>query len=472
MIRKTKIICTLGPAVDSDEMIRALIENGMDCARCNFSHGTHEEQKMRMDRVKRVRKELGREIPILLDTKGPEIRVKDFENGSTILEEGQDFILTTGELLGTKEKVALTYGNLYKYAKIGTRILIDDGKIAIDVKEISGKDLVCKVVNGGKISNHKSINIPNIVIPMPYINEADKSDILFGIEQEVDFIAASFVRSADDIKKLRSLLHANGGDGIQVIAKIENLEGIHNLEEIIDLSDGIMVARGDLGVEIPFKHLPALQKDMIERCYRKGKHVITATQMLESMTQNPRPTRAEVSDVANAIYDGTTVIMLSGESAAGEYPIEAVRTMAEIAKSTEDSINYEKRFMKRQVVLEKSFPNAIAMAACLAANHLNAKAIIVVSRSGRTAQMIADYRPNCGIIAAIVSERGTRQLNLAFGVRAVPAEEQQSADLLFEHAVQKAKETAEFQKGDTVVIVAGETAREAAPSNMLKIYQM
>ena len=345
-MRKTKIICTMGPAVDSDEAIRSLISSGMDCARFNFSHGTHEEQKVRMERVKRLSAEMGHPIALLLDTKGPEIRLKDFEDGSAELQAGQSFTLHTSDEPGTAEGIGITYSGLSYCVSIGTRILIDDGKIAMFVERIDGTSVVCRVINGGTVSNHKSINIPNLNIPMPYISDVDRNDILFGISQDVDFIAASFTRTADDIRKLRKLLNDNGGKRIQIIAKIENTQGIENLDEILQVSDGIMVARGDMGVEIPFRELPGIQKTIINKCYLTGKHAVTATQMLESMTHNPRPTRAEVSDVANAIYDGTTAIMLSGETAAGDYPTEAVRTMADIAEAAEKNIDYKERFFR------------------------------------------------------------------------------------------------------------------------------
>ena len=338
-MRKTKIICTLGPAVDSDERITQIINAGMDCARLNFSHGTHEEQEVRLNRVRRIAGELNRHIPILLDTKGPEIRLKDFEGGSVIVEKGSLFTFDTDkETPGTRERIGLTYDKLAKNVEVGTRILVDDGKIDLKVTAIKGSKVICKVVTGGKLSNHKSINIPNVEIPMPYLNDVDKSDLLFGIEHNVEYIAASFVRCADDLKKLRKFLKDNGGQDIKIISKIENGQGINNFDEILELSDGIMVARGDMGVEINFEKIPAIQKMMIEKCNREGKIVVTATQMLESMTENPRPTRAEVSDVANAIYDGTTVIMLSGESAAGRHPVEAVRTMANIAVNAENTL--------------------------------------------------------------------------------------------------------------------------------------
>lgn len=468
-MRKTKIICTLGPAVDDEEMLKRLIKNGMNVARFNFSHGTHAEQKVRMDRVKKVRKELGFPVGILLDTKGPEIRVKEFEEGKVTLVEGQTFTLSTGDFKGNQEKVALTYSKLADSVDIGTRILIDDGKIAMNVSAVEGDDVVCTVVNGGVVSNKKSINIPNVSIPMPYISPVDKADLLFGIEQGVDYIAASFVRSADDVLHLRNLLNSNGGEMIRIISKIENIQGVNAIDEIIEVSDGIMVARGDLGVEIPFKEIPVLQKRMIQKCIQKGKIVVTATQMLESMTHSPRPTRAEVSDIANAVYDGTTAIMLSGESAAGDYPAEAVKTMADIAESAEKGINY-KQFCIMDMDLPKDVANAVAISACNAANTLNAKAIVALSRSGATTEIIANYRPECPIISAVIDERAVRQLNLAFGVLPVQATEQHFTADLVEYAVRKATETGYVTDGDTIVIVAGTSRQEGKPSNMMQVH--
>lgn len=421
-MRKTKIICTLGPAVDSDERITQIINAGMDCARLNFSHGTHEEQEVRLNRVRRIAGELNRHIPILLDTKGPEIRLKDFENGSVVVEKGSLFTFDTDkETPGTKERIGLTYDKLAKNVEVGTKILVDDGKIELKVTAIKGSKVICKVITGGKLSNHKSINIPNVEIPMPYLNDVDKSDLLFGIEHNVEYIAASFVRCADDLKKLRKFLKDNGGQDIKVISKIENGQGINNFDEILELSDGIMVARGDMGVEINFEKIPAIQKMMIEKCNREGKIVVTATQMLESMTENPRPTRAEVSDVANAIYDGTTVIMLSGESAAGRHPVEAVRTMANIAVNAENTINYYEKYVDSSADMEPNLKNAICASAYNAAKYLDAKAIVVLTRSGATANILSRFHPECPVIAATISERGRNQLNLVWGITPVAA---------------------------------------------------
>lgn len=454
MYAKTKIICTLGPAVDSDERITQIINAGMDCARLNFSHGTHEEQEVRLNRVRRIAGELNRHIPILLDTKGPEIRLKDFENGSVVVEKGSLFTFDTDkETPGTKERIGLTYDKLAKNVEVGTRILVDDGKIELKVTAIKGSKVICKVVTGGKLSNHKSINIPNVEIPMSYLNDVDKSDLLFGIEHNVEYIAASFVRCADDLKKLRKFLKDNGGQDIKVISKIENGQGINNFDEILELSDGIMVARGDMGVEINFEKIPAIQKMMIEKCNREGKIVVTATQMLESMTENPRPTRAEVSDVANAIYDGTTVIMLSGESAAGRHPVEAVRTMANIAVNAENTINYYEKYVDSSADMEPNLKNAICASAYNAAKYLDAKAIVVLTRSGATANILSRFHPECPVIAATISERGRNQLNLVWGITPVAAENLDSADKFVEYAVSKAVESRLVKRGDNIVVI-------------------
>lgn len=453
-MRKTKIICTLGPAVDSDERITQIINAGMDCARLNFSHGTHEEQEVRLNRVRRIAGELNRHIPILLDTKGPEIRLKDFEGGSVIVEKGSLFTFDTDkETPGTRERIGLTYDKLAKNVEVGTRILVDDGKIDLKVTAIKGSKVICKVITGGKLSNHKSINIPNVEIPMPYLNDVDKSDLLFGIEHNVEYIAASFVRCADDLKKLRKFLKDNGGQDIKVISKIENGQGINNFDEILELSDGIMVARGDMGVEINFEKIPAIQKMMIEKCNKEGKIVVTATQMLESMTENPRPTRAEVSDVANAIYDGTTVIMLSGESAAGRHPVEAVRTMANIAVNAENTINYYEKYVDSSADMEPNLKNAICASAYNAAKYLDAKAIVVLTRSGATANILSRFHPECPVIAATISERGRNQLNLVWGITPVAAENLDSADKFVEYAVSKAVESRLVKRGDNIVVI-------------------
>ena len=469
-MRRTKIICTLGPAVDDEKMIRKLIQNGMDCARFNFSHGTHNEQAERIARVRGVSTELGVPVALLLDTKGPEIRLGDFATGSVILKEGQNFILDTDkEAYGDATHIGITYDKLAKSVVQGTRILIDDGKIALKVSQIKGTKVVCSVINGGKVSNHKSINVPNVSIPMPYLSPVDKEDILFGIEQKFDYIAASFVRCADDVRRLRKFLRDNGGEGMRIISKIENGEGVRNLDEIIVESDGIMVARGDLGVEIAFKKIPALQKVMINKCNEAGKIVVTATQMLESMTQNPRPTRAEVSDVANAIYDGTTAIMLSGESAAGDYPTEAVKTMAEIAETTEESLDYSRYFVRDHMKMEHTVANAVCASAYSAASYLDAEAIVVVTKSGRTARMLSDFKPTAPIIAVTMEEEGARLLKLAWGVKPVAAERMDTPEALFDYALKKAKETGLVHKGSIVIVVTSSDIENNNINDVMRI---
>lgn len=455
-MRKTKIICTLGPSVDSDEMIEKLINAGMNCARLNFSHGTHDEHKVRIDRVRRVAKKLNKEIPILLDTKGPEIRIRLFENGFVDIVKDQEFTLSSDyDLIGNEKIVGLTFKSLAKNLKPDDILLIDDGKISFKVKEIKDSDVVCIALNSGRLSNRKSINIPNVVVEQDFLSPTDIADIIFGCKEKVDYIAASFTRTKNDILALRKLLNENGGENIKIISKIENTQGIECLDEIIDVSDGIMVARGDMGVEVSFDKLPHIQKDMISKCYKKGKQVVTATQMLESMTKNPRPTRAEVSDVANAVYDRTTAIMLSGESAAGDYPIEAVLTMSKIAMSAEETIDYEKKYLNNKLQLGCDSVNAIANAAVNASFQVDAKAIIVVTRFGKTAQMISNYRPKCPIIAVTVDPIARRQLNLAWGVIPTEAEMKSSTDEIFKLGIMKALETGLVKKGDIVVITGG-----------------
>ncbi len=469
-MRKTKIICTLGPAVDDVSMLRKLILNGMNCARINFSHGTHEEQKIRMDKIKMLRKELGIPLPILLDTKGPEIRLRDFENGSINVKEGDIFTFSSDyDLIGNDKVVGLTYPDLAKYVKPGDKILIDDGKVATEVTKIEGTNVTVKILNPGKLSNHKSINIPNVIVDMNYLSDVDKSDIAFGITQDVDYIAASFVRRKQDVLDLRAFLHEHNADNIKIISKIENTEGIKNMQDIIDASDGVMVARGDMGVEVPFKVLPSIQKDMISRCYRAGKQVVTATQMLDSMQQNPRPTRAEVSDVANAIYDRTTAIMLSGESAAGLYPIESVSAMSEIALSAEESIDYEKRYHENALDLGNDFLSAISNGAVNASYQVKAKAIICVTRNGLTAMKLAAYRPNCPIIAICVNEKACRQLNLAWNVFPVYSTEQNTTDEIFLNGINMALKTGLVEKGDKVVITGSSAIGEKA-TDMFKLH--
>lgn len=466
-MRKTKIICTLGPSVDSEEMLEQLIQNGMDCARLNFSHGTHEEQLVRINRVKKVRDKLGINLPILLDTKGPEIRLRNFEDGKIEVKTGDLITLSSDkDLIGTKHKVGLSFDKLAYNVKVGTKILVDDGKVSLEVQEIIDKDVLCKVLNDGVLKDKKSINIPNVIVEMDYLSENDKKDLLFGIANDIDYIAASFVRTAQDVIDLREFLKANGGEDIKIISKIENTSGIANLGKIIDLSDGIMVARGDMGVEVPFKDLPAIQKDMISRCYKQGKQVITATQMLESMTSNPRPTRAEVSDVANAIYDRTTAIMLSGETAAGKYPIEAVKAMSDIAIASESSINYKNRFYTSNLDLGNGFLSSICNAAVNASFQVDSKAIICGSRYGKTAFQLANYRPECPIIACVLDKKACRQLNLAWNVYPILAEEQNTTDDIFRNNLALALESKIVEKGDVVVLTGSSAIGEKATDTL------
>lgn len=469
-MRRTKIICTMGPATDSDEVMRELMKAGMNVARINFSHGTHEEAKVKIDRIKRIREELDLPVAILLDTKGPEIRIKTFKEGKAVLKKGQKFTLYTADIEGDNTKVSITYPELPKDVKKGTRILIDDGLIELEVNGVDSEKIVCTVLNGGTISNRKGVNVPNISLSMPYMSEKDREDILFGIREDVDFIAASFVRSAADVLEIKDLLKRNGGRDISVIAKIENAEGVENIDEIIKVSHGIMVARGDMGVEIDMQDLPVIQKRLIKKTYRAGKVVITATQMLDSMTTNPRPTRAETTDVANAIYDGTSALMLSGETAVGSYPIETVKTMALIAERTENDINYVKRLEMMDFDTGMDVTNAISHATCTTAHDLKAKAIIALTVSGGTAMQISRFRPTCPIIAPTISAKGRRQLNLSWGVIPVPSETRSNTDELFEHAVNLAQQTGIVNDGDLVVITGGAPMGVAGTTNIMKVH--
>lgn len=470
-MRKTKIICTIGPSSESEEKLRELMLAGMNVARFNFSHGTHEEHKEKFDRVIKVSNELGLPIATLLDTKGPEIRLKDIEGGRTELISGQKFILTTDEILGNHEKVAITYKNLKDDIDIGTTILIDDGLIEMVVDEIDETDIICTVINGGPISNHKGVNVPGAALSMPYISDVDRSDIMFGCDMGYDFIAASFVRCREDILEVRRILDEHNSH-MKIIAKIENMQGIRNLEDILTVSDGIMVARGDMGVEIPMEEVPVIQKRMIKMAEAQGKHVITATQMLESMIKNPRPTRAEATDIANAIYDGTTAIMLSGESAAGLYPVEAVKTMARIAERTEQDIDYNGRMRGRDNIDGFDVTTAISHATCTTAMDLKAAAIITVTISGFTAGMISRYKPSCPIIACSVSPRVCRQLNLSWGVIPIWIARENTADDLFEEAVRAAEKAGYIKKGSKLVLTAGVPLGVSGKTNMLRVVEV
>lgn len=469
-MRKTKIICTIGPATDNEESLRELMLAGMDVARINFSHGSHEAAAETVARIKKVREELDLPVAILLDTKGPEIRIKEFKDGSVKLEAGQKFTLCTDDVEGDETQVSISYKDLTKDVDSGSRILIDDGLIELEVISIKSGRIMCEVKNGGVISNRKGVNVPNVSLSMPYISEKDRSDILFGIEQDFDFIAASFCRNASDVLQVKQLLEKNNAAHIGIIAKIENAEGVENIDEIIEASYGIMIARGDMGVEIDMQDLPVIQKKLIKKTYRAGKVVITATQMLDSMIRNPRPTRAETTDVANAIYDGTSAIMLSGETAVGKYPIEAVKTMAQIAERTERDIDYVQRLERWRFETRMDVSNAISHATCTTAHDLRASAIIALTYSGGTARQISRFRPNCPIIAPTLSESARRRLNLSWGVMPIMSEMRGNTDELFDHAVECAQTTGIVRDGDLVVITGGAPIGVAGTTNIMKVH--
>ena len=468
MLRKTKIICTLGPAVDSEEMIVALIKGGMNGARFNFSHGSHPEHLERLNRLKAVRDRMGCPVATILDTKGPEIRIKSFETKTVELTAGETFTLTVDDVTGTAQRVSVTYPKLNQEVTPGQVILIDDGLVAIRVQEIKGSDIVCEVENGGTLSANKSINIPGAHIQLPALTEKDVADIRFGVENDFDFIAASFVRRAADVEAVRQVLHECGGDNVKIIAKIENQEGVDNMDDILAAADGVMVARGDLGVEIPAAKVPALQKMMIRKGLQAGKPIITATQMLDSMMRNPRPTRAEVSDVANAVYDGTSCVMLSGETAGGKYPTEALEAMLEIVTEAEGSIDYWKRFQKQLVVTASNINDAITHTCCLTARDLNASAILTATSSGRTARMICRFRPACPVAALTMQEKTRRQLAICWGVVPFLTGEVNSTDRIFSLTSEVAVKEGLVQAGDTVVITAGVPLGKSGSTNLIK----
>lgn len=468
-MRKTKIICTMGPSTEKGDTLKKLIEAGMNVARMNFSHGDFDEHGGRLKSLRKYSKELGLPVAALLDTKGPEIRLGDFEAGRVELKEGQEFTLTARDILGTEKEVSITYKQLPKDVKPGSSILLDDGLIGLEVKEVSGDDIVCTVMNGGPVSNHKGVNVPGTDLSMDYLSEKDKADLIWGAENDVDFIAASFVREAADVIAIRDLLKAHGSEKIQIIAKIENEQGVRNIDGILEAADGIMVARGDMGVEIPCEEVPVVQKNLIKKANQAGKIVVTATQMLDSMIKNPRPTRAEATDVANAIYDGTVAIMLSGETAAGAYPVEALKTMVKIAERTEKDINYRRRFFENDRKANPDVTDAICHATCTTALDLKAKAIISVTKSGRSAKMVSRYKPDCDIVACAMDEKVCRQLNLAWGVTPLLLDEQKEVFDLFDEAVAVAAKEKGLQKGDTVVITSGVPIGMSGTTNMLKV---
>ena len=467
-MKRTKIVCTLGPASDTKEILRELILNGMNVARLNFSHGSHEEHAGRIQRIKEVRKELGIPVAIMLDTKGPEIRTGELLLGKVELEAGKKVVLTTESIAGDEKRFSVSYDNLPNEVAAGCRILIDDGLIQLEVEDIQGTEMSCRILNGGTLGSKKSINLPSVNIELPALTKKDKEDIIFGIEQKVDFVAASFVRKPKDVLEIRKVLEHNGGDLIEIISKIENREGVEKIDRILSVSDGIMVARGDLGVEIPAEEVPLVQKSIIKKCNLVGKPVITATQMLDSMMRNPRPTRAEVGDVANAVFDGTDAVMLSGETAAGSYPLEAVKTMWNIVVKSENSEEYERRLKPEHGELTTT--NAVSEGACQIADQLTAQSIIAATSSGHTARMISKYRPDCEILAVTDKVTTVRRLALVWGVDCIYTPEFGDTDSMIMDAVKKAVEQGYVKFGDIVVVAAGVPLGVQGNTNMIKVH--
>ena len=470
-MRKTKIICTLGPSTDQEGVLRELVANGMNVARFNFSHGSHEEHLGRFEKLKAIREELGKPVAALLDTKGPEIRLKDFKNGTEMLEAGQTFTLTTREVEGTKEICSITYKDLPQDVQPGGTIMLDDGLIKLQIVTVNDTDIVCKVLNNGKIKNKKGVNVPGVHLSMPYMSQRDRDDIIFGAQQGFDFIAASFVRTAQDVYDIRNLLNEYDSN-IRIIAKIENREGVNNIDSILSAADAVMVARGDLGVEIDFTELPGIQKNIIDRSFSFGKPIVTATQMLDSMMVNPRPTRAEISDVANAIYDGTSAIMLSGETAAGAYPVEALKTMSAIAERTENEPHYRDERFKDAAHGQISVSDATAHAACLTARDVNAAAIVTVSESGNTARLLSKYRPTQPIIACVMNEQVQRQLSLSWGITSLLMGLAKSTDELIEMSTALAQKNGYLHNGELAVVTAGVPVGVSGTTNMIKIHMV
>ncbi len=468
MIRKTKIICTLGPASDTYDIIKKLVQLGMDAARFNFSHGTHESHLRQLTILKRVRDELGVPVAAILDTKGPEIRIKTFKDGRIMLAHGDTFTLTPREVEGTQSEVSVTYGKLAEKLEPGMKVLIDDGLIELAVDRIKGEDVICTVVTGGELSSNKSINIPDVAIPLPALTDRDRADLRFAAEQDFDFVAASFIRKASDIAEIREELAKWGGESIRIIAKIENREGVNNLDEIIPAADAIMVARGDLGVEVSACEVPVLQKEMVRKATLNGKPAIIATQMLDSMIRNPRPTRAEVSDVATAIFDGASCVMLSGETASGKYPLEALKMLSDTAIETEKAIDFWKDFHETKSVAATSIPDAITHTCCSTAMDLNAAAIVAATYEGRTARMISRFRPACPIVALTVTEKVRRQLAISWGVEAFLSGSVDSTDRMFSLCAECALKEGIVERGDTVVITAGVPLGSSGGTNLIK----
>ena len=470
-MRKTKIICTLGPSTDKGDVLRELIANGMNVARFNFSHGSYEEHGGRLANLKALREELGKPVAALLDTKGPEIRLKEFKNGVEMLEAGQTFTLTTREVEGTKEICSVTYKDLPHDVHEGGTIMLDDGLIMLRIEKVTDTDITCTVLNSGKIKTKKGVNVPGVHLSMPYLSQKDREDIIFGIQNGFDFIAASFVRTAQDVYDIRNLLNEYDSN-IRIIAKIENREGVNNIDSILSAADAVMVARGDLGVEIDFTELPGIQKNIIDRSFSFGKPIVTATQMLDSMMVNPRPTRAEISDVANAIYDGTSAIMLSGETAAGAYPVEALKTMSAIAERTENEPHYRDERLKDAAHGQISVSDATAHAACLTARDVNAAAIVTVSESGNTARLLSKYRPTQPIIACVMDEQVQRQLSLSWGITSLLMGPAKSTDELIEMSTALAQKNGYLHNGELAVVTAGVPVGVSGTTNMIKIHMV
>ena len=470
-MRKTKIICTLGPSTDKGDVLRDLIANGMNVARFNFSHGSYEEHGGRLAKLKALREELGKPVAALLDTKGPEIRLKEFKNGVEMLEAGQTFTLTTREVEGTKEICSITYKDLPHDVHEGGTIMLDDGLIMLRIEKVTDTDITCTVLNNGKIKTKKGVNVPGVHLSMPYLSQKDREDIIFGIQNGFDFIAASFVRTAQDVYDIRNLLNEYDSN-IRIIAKIENREGVNNIDSILSAADAVMVARGDLGVEIDFTELPGIQKNIIDRSFSFGKPIVTATQMLDSMMVNPRPTRAEISDVANAIYDGTSAIMLSGETAAGAYPVEALKTMSAIAERTENEPHYRDERFKDAAHGQISVSDATAHAACLTARDVNAAAIVTVSESGNTARLLSKYRPTQPIIACVMDEQVQRQLSLSWGITSLLMGPAKSTDELIEMSTALAQKNGYLHNGELAVVTAGVPVGVSGTTNMIKIHMV
>ena len=467
-MRKTKIICTIGPASENEETLKKMCLAGMNVARLNFSHGTHEEQQKKVDLIKKVRAELNLPIAILLDTKGPEYRIRTFKDGKVHVNAGDKFTFTVDEVEGDEKRVSVNYKGLVKDLSVGDKILVNNGLVVFEVKELKGSNANCVCLVGGDLSNRKSMSFPNKVMTGPFLSDADKQDLLFGIQNGVDFVAASFVSNKQNVLDMRAFLDENGGADIEIIAKIENQSGVDNAEEILEACGGLMVARGDLGVEVPFVELPAIQKQLIHKCRLLGKRVVTATEMLESMIQNPRPTRAEISDVANAVYDGTSAIMLSGESAAGKYPVEAVATMAQIAERTEQHTSYRERFYKTEFKIRNNL-DAISHATCAMAIDVDAKGIVVCSVSGKTAGMVSRYRCPTDIVGMTTNEKVWRRLSLSWGVTPVLADEYSSMDVMFYNGLANAKKYLGLKEGDAVVLTGGPINGKRGNTNTIKV---